>query len=390
MDRTTTFFVAALASACGTNTDLTNRPLFDNGVNVFETNVIDGVTGATVEMATVSVQVGRHRLDTTVEEAGSGSDATGDGFFTIYGIPYGDFRVFATAPGYADFQALKSFTDASPSDSLAGGDPFVYYFNNIMMYPEGTVPEGITVSVFDGANGNPVAGATVVAALDSVGSPIPASNVLLPNVGLRPQTLSAETGTDGKVELAGDNLVIGGEYEIDVFGALDAQGVYLVPTNNQTVTVGEDVQEVLVFLSRPFLAPVALRVNNEDVGGFDSNLQVTFPYAIEICTPSTSHTWFNLVSNTFNNGVYATPASPNPVTAALSAGDTVLTLTYNLAPGTDDPTDDLRVQFSGVQVKPKGAAGTPNTGSCTQLNSVRLRNNNGSAFVSTIINVRDV
>jgi len=378
-------FVAALASACGTDTDLTNRPLFDNGVNVFEANVIDGITGATVEGATVSVQVGRHTLDSSAEVDGEGS-AAADAFFTIYGIPYGDFRVFATAPGYSDFQALKSFTDSNPNDSLADGDPFVYYFNNIMMVPEGTVPQGITVHVFDGANGNPVPGATVVAALDGVGSPIPASNILLPNVGLRPQTLTGETGEDGKVELAGDNLVLGGDYEIDVFGALDDQGVYLVPSSNQSVTVGEDVQEVLVFLSRPFLAPIALRVNNEDVGGFDPNLVVTFPYAIEICSAASSHGWQNLSGNTNFNGVVATPASPNPVTAALSSGDTVLTLTYNLASGTDDPGDDLRVNFFGVQVKPKGSS----MSSCTSLGSVRLRNTNGSVFVSTQINVRDV
>ena len=118
MNRTTTFVVAALLGACSTDIDLTNRPLFDNGVNVFEANVLDGITGATVADAIVNVQVGRHVLDTTVAEEGSA-------YFTIYGIPYGQFRVSATAGGYSDFEALKSFTNSSPNDSLADGDPFV-------------------------------------------------------------------------------------------------------------------------------------------------------------------------------------------------------------------------------------------------------------------------
>jgi hypothetical protein len=380
MNRTSTFMVAALLGACSTDTDLTNRPLFDNGVNVFEANVIDAITGATVEGATVSVRVGRHVLDVTPEEAGSGSASS---FFTIYGIPYGDFRVSATAAGYSDFEALKSFTDSSQNDSLSDGDPFVYYFNNIVMYPEGTVPQGITVSVIDGNNGQPVAGATVVGALTGVGSPVPVSNVLAPNVGLRPQTLTGETAADGKVDLKADDLVIGGNYQIDVFGALDAQGVYLVPSNNTAVTVGQDVQQVLVFLSRPSLTPVALKTNNEDAAGFDPNLQVTFPYAVEICSSASSHTWSNLSGNTNGLAPVATPATTNPVTAALSAGDTLLTLTYNVQSGTDDPADDLRVFFSGVAVKPKGSS----AGSCTTLSSVRIRN---GSFINTTINVRDV
>ncbi len=380
MNRTSTFVVVALLGACSTDTDLTNRPLFDNGVNVFEANVLDAITGATVEGATVSIQIGRHTLDSSPAEEGSGADSA---YFTIYGIPYGDFRVIATAPGYNHFEALKSFTDSSPNDSLAQGDPFVYYFNNIVMYPEGTVPEGITVSVIDGNNGNPVADATVVAALTGVGGPVPLSNVLAPNVGLRPNTLTGTTGADGKVNLDAANLVLGGDYSIDVFGALDAQGVYLVPSNNQQVTVGEDVQQVLVFLSRPALTPVALKANNEDIGGTDPNLQITFPYAVEICSNPTSHFWSNLSGNTNGISPVATPATTNPVTAALSSGDTVLTLTANILSGTDDPGDDLRVQFSGVAVKPKGSS----AGSCLTLSNVLLRN---STYVSTIITVRDV
>src|SRR4051812_24051013 len=112
MNRTSTLIVAALLGACSTDTSLTNRPLFDNGVNVFEANVLDGLTGATVEKATVSVQVGRHTLESSPEADGSGS-GSGAAFFTVYGIPYGQFRVTASAMGYNDFVSLKWFDDSN-------------------------------------------------------------------------------------------------------------------------------------------------------------------------------------------------------------------------------------------------------------------------------------
>jgi hypothetical protein len=138
---------------------------------------------------------------------------------------------------------------------------------------------------------------------------------------------------------------------------------------------------VLVFLNRPSLIPVALKTNTEDVGGFDTNLQVTFPYPVEVCSSASSHFWQNQSGNTNGISPVATPATTNPVTATLSSGDTLLTLTYNLLSGSDDPGDDLRVYFYGVAVKPKGSS----AGSCTPLTNVQVRN---GAYVNTTIYVR--
>ncbi len=370
---------ALVGSGCSTSIDLTDRPLFDNGVNVFEAQVFDGLTGARVEGATISVQIGRHVLDATDEE--------GEGFFTVYGIPYGTFRVAARAPGYSDFQAMKAFTSSSQYDSLSDGDPLVYYFNNLVMYPEGTVPQGIAVSVYDGTDGDPVPDATVVATLESVGAPVPIASILAPNVGLLPITLGATTGSDGKVTLQADSLVMGGTYEIDVYGALDQDGVYLVPDYDSSVTVGEDVREVVVFLSRPYLYPVALWANNED-GGLYSSLEVKFPYAVDVCSAPGSHYWYNSTSpmDSNGNGIYASPAATDPVTVTLGENDSLLTLEFVQDPVSVDPADDLDVTFGGVTVRPTGASST----SCTALGSVRLRSTSGGAWVNTEIHVRDI
>jgi len=369
--------VVALLGACSTDTDLTNRPLFDNGVNVFEANVLDGLTGATVEKATVSVQVGRHTLESSPEAEGSGS-GSGAAFFSVYGIPYGEFRVTASAMGYNDFVALKDFDDSNPSDSLANGDPYVYYFNNILMYPSGSVPMPVSISVFDGNTGAPVANATVVAALDDTSSLIAISNPLYPDVGLKPTTFAKTTGADGKVELDSANLIMGGEYAISVYGALDAQGVYLVPASTSYVTVGQSLQQVVVFLNRPFATAVAIKANNEDTM-VHPNLQITFPYPIEVCANPAMHFWQNY------SGTTPQPATTNPVGVALSAGDTVITLTPNVQSGTDDPAVDLTARFYNIEIKPKGASDS----SCRDIyyDGIPLRT---SGDVSPFLKVRDV
>src|SRR5439155_20503990 len=113
------------------------------------------------------------------------------------------------------------------SDSLADGDPYIYYFNNILMYPTGSVPMPVTVSVFDGNTGAPVANATVVATLDDQDNFLSISSPLYPDTGLKPSSFAKQTGMDGKVSLDSATLVLGAHYQITVFGALDAQGVYL-------------------------------------------------------------------------------------------------------------------------------------------------------------------
>ncbi len=380
---------ATLVASCSTDTDVTDRPLFPNGVNVFEAQVIDGLTGARVANAEVAVQVGRHILDA----------ANDDGFYTVYGIPYGSFRVMVSAPGYVDFRAMVDFT----GNGKATDGVYSYTFNNILIYPTGNIPDDIVVSVYDGNDGSPVPDATVVASLTGITGFVTVDDPLAPGVGLLPSTIAAHTDASGKAVLPASSLVMGGTYSINVFGALDQNGVFLVPEQNETVKVGFTVQEVVTFLTRPVLRPVAVSANNEDRAVAVGFLEVNFPYPIEICSAAQSQSWSNTTSahspNTFaldhndsdgDTTVTSPATSSDPVTATLLNDDTTLHLVFNTE--NDDAGDDLWVTFSGVYVKPLGSEGTNTAGSCHSLGTIGLRDTSisPSSTVNTEIFVRDV
>lgn len=376
----TSLLALTIASvSCKTDVNLSERPLFDNGVNVFEAQVVDGLTGTLITNATVAVQVGHHVLTARND----------NGFYTVYGIPFGTFRIMVSAPGFNDFRATRAFTNSNPWNSLSNGDPMVYYFNNVVVYPTGDMPSDIVVSVYDGADGAPVPNATVVASLNSMTTMVTVSDALAPSVGLLPTTIAATTDASGKATLPAGNLIMGARYLIDVFGALDTNGVYLVPTTNQTIDIGYDVQEVVTFLDRPVLTPVALSANNEDDTP-DDFLEVIFPYGIVVCTTDDDHGWTNttdvhqLTDNTDGDTVVTSPAANNPVTVTLSNHDTTIKLEY--VTDNNDNGDDLYVTFIGVQVRPVGSS----EDSCTSLTSVPLRNLGGGTTVDTEIFARDV
>lgn len=361
-------------TACPTGTPIeaSDKPLFDNGVNVFEAQVVDAMNGTLLTGAQVFVHVGRHALDATEDS----------GFYTVYGIPRGTFRVTVTMTGYTPFRAMKSFNG---NGRLSWGDPLSFEFNNILMYPEGSVPGDLIVSVYDGNTGAPVEGATVLASLVDVTPVIDISSPLAPNVGILPPTLAGATDAAGKAIFTAANLIMNGEYFIDVYGALDADGVYLVPVSNRSIIAGRQVQEVVVFLSRPALNPVALMANNEE-DVTNTELVVTFPYEIELCTTDANdHGWNNSTSwhtaaDTDGDGTVTSPSATAPVTSALEDGGTVLRLSF--ATENDDAGDALYVDFWGIRVKPAGAS----DGSCTSLGNVSLR---GSGTVDTEIHVRN-
>jgi hypothetical protein len=347
--------------ACQTNTNTKNRPLFPDGWIVIEAVVLNGLTGAPVASPNLRVQVGHHVLPS--EDS--------NGLYYVYGVPNNTpVFVLADAGGYSPFIAMVSVNGAG---NVLTGD-YYYQFYNVMMYPMGTVPGNIVVSVYT-ADGTPIDSATVVATMTAASAMVPVSSPLASGVGILPNSVVATT-SGGKATFSGASLILGADYSIDVFGALDAAGVFLTPSQNNTVTIGEEIPEIVVFLDRPAMTPVALQASNEATG-IGSQLAVTFPYPIELCTPTASYTWTNTTANhtgtadTDMDFIVAAPAAVDPVTAARSVGDTVLTLGYVAGVGATafDAGDVLWVRFNNVLLKPKGAG----DGSCTLLGQVELR-----------------
>jgi hypothetical protein len=377
------FACLAASAACGTNTDLDDRPLFPDGFIVFQAVVLDGVDGSQIVDVDLRVQVGHHTLPSEQLEGVDGAN----GIHIIYGIPdnTGVF-VLADAEGYAPFIAKVTIDG---NGSVTTGD-LDYRFFNVLMFPIGTSPSDLSVTIFT-ADGEPVANATVVATLNQQPTNVPVDTPLFPGVGILPSSAVATTDAAGKATFSGDNLILGGRYSISVFGALDAQGVFLVPSSATNVTIGATVPEIVIFLDRPLLTPIAISVNNEDAG-IHSNLVVNFPYEVELCSLTSAHTWQNVTNqspffltlDTNANGTVAQPALANPVTLT---GDGTATLTleenYGNTTAAFDGGDDLFIQFNGVTLKPRGAG----DGSCRSLSTVEIRDT--GSFVNPRIHVND-
>jgi hypothetical protein len=293
--------------------------------------------------------------------------------------------VLADAEGFAPFIAKLTIDGQG---SLLTGD-LDFRFFNVLMYPVGTVPGDLTVTVFS-ADGTPVDDATVVATQDQQPVFVPVDTPLFPGVGILPGSISKTTAGGGVATFPGAELVLGARYSIDVFGAIDANGVFLVPSQSESVTIGASVPQLAVFLNRPLLTPVAISANNED-GALHNNLVVRFPYGIELCAPLSPLSWTNTTSsfappaNTDADTVTAGPALTTPVTATLSDGGQTLTVEefYGLDTAAFDPEDNLFVTFNNVRVKPVGSGDA----SCRVLNQVELRDTNTN--VNPTIHVND-
>ncbi len=372
----------ALAS-CSTDTDTTNRPLFPDGYNVLQATVTNGLTGEPIDNVNLRVQVGRDTLDDEIVSS----------LHMIYGIPNAtEVFVLADAEGYSPFIAKVTLTGTG---NIQTGD-YAYHFRNVLMYPVGTTPRDIQVSVYQ-IDGTPVDGATVVLTLSAASVFVPVETALQSGVGILPNSLVQVTANGGKAVFPASGLIFGGTYSIDVFGALDANGVFLQPSQNSLVTVGVNVPEVVVFLDKPVLVPVAATTNTETAGE-RSTLVINFPYAVDKCT--STGWWVNnncfdefppvfihacLSLDTDIDGYYARPHASASVTEAFSNGNTTLTLNYvtneiNDATAAFDAQDNLWVFFGGTQVKPRGASDS----SCTPIQLIELRNTDD--FINTEIN----
>ncbi|MGQ0506672.1 MAG: hypothetical protein ACT4TC_15275 [Myxococcaceae bacterium] len=365
--RAATVAVALMLAGCGPTIDPNERPQFTRGSNTITFLVYDAVTGAGVENATVTFTVGTYDLPVSKHSGNA---------YIVAQVPQGTHLATFAADGYVAAlgqpQGTSNTTLSDPSSQT-----FITY--QVVLYPIGGVNDDLVVKAFESDKGAPVASGRVVATLTTATSPVGITfpNPLPVTLTVKPSTVIAEIGEGGSATLAKDKMVLGGNYSIDLFGARNAAGAYLSPVEDRPFVAGKDFPQLTIFMGPPTQTPVALNANNETVAVYP-NLQVNFPYPIELCSLTTAHTWVKTAGIDGNaDGTTAAPAAMSPVTAAVSADGGRLTLTANFGTGTAQfqPADGLlEVRFDNIQVRVKGSA------TCTNLNVVKLR---GGSNVST-------
>jgi hypothetical protein len=350
---------AALMLGCGPSINLADRPRFNNGSNHLTLAIYDAFTGAAIEGATVRMQVGPYLMEASSE----------GNLYNLSQIPQGTFPISIERADYLGFQGVADPTVLTSNAQLNGPSSMVFQTRSVLLYPERMVASDVTVRVFEKENGAAVASGTVIAQLVTAGTNFVAftgGTQLSGSVTLRPSVMVGQIGAGGTAVLAKDQLILGAQYRIGTYGAVDAANRFLSPLTNITHTVSTDFPQINLFLGPPATTPVALSATNE-TGGEQPVLSVVFPYPIEVCSNAASHSWSTSSADTNLNGVRAKPASANPVTVGINSGTLTLTPEFGVGFDAFDPGDNLSITFSGIQVKVVGASG------CTSLGSVKLR-----------------
>lgn len=362
-----------LLGGCNTQVDASARPLFSNGVNYLTVFAYDGLTGARIADARLTVQLGPDTIEARTEA---------EGIYTIAQVPRGSYPIFAEAEGYLPFTGLFTF---SGRGRLSDPDDRTNYTRLLIMYPKQGVEEDIEIRVFDNADGSPIAQGQVVAAFDgdAVDSIIDdgagGGDVLSPNLGYRPQVITAQINSDGRAVLPKDQLVLGATYNLNVYQARNADGDYLIPTDANAFTAGEEIPKQTIFVERPSGPPIAVSANNEGSNVLVDELVVTFAHPVAVCSDPREHTWTANAPDTDGDSNTTQVADDNPVEIEFDDTSTIMTVTYNAE--SEDADDALTVTFSSIKVQLQG------TSSCVDLGDVSLRDSTDDVNMS--IQVRD-
>lgn len=358
-----------LGAACSTDLDDVTADFFTTGVNTLRVEIYDGLTGVPVEGATLTIQVGPRLI--TAEAQGNE--------YLAERLPGGTFTVSVNANGFLDFLGSVSLSGGTPTSN------FRNFFNRtLFVYPEGQAPNDLTVRVFENDAETPVSGARVFAGFNQNATPTNQTSfqVISPSSNTVGTTLTADTDANGTATFAAASLILGANYDIEVFGAVTSDGRFL-SSETTSFEVGDDFPTILLFLDEPAETPVALSASNDEGGPeFQNELVVRFPYAVEVCSNPDDH---NGAINGNSTAPYdaadddgdTTFNSLNddmPVTVTPSEENTVLTFTFNLD-GQDDlnqtdldgNNDSLNINFLGFEISPVGSR------TCTALTSVPVR-----------------
>jgi hypothetical protein len=342
----------------------------------------DGITGAPVTGAAVTVRVGSHVLTAT-----AASNA-----YTISNLPDGPLPIFAQATGYLAFAGIESAT-AAPGASTS--EP-TYTTQVIVMYADTQVPNDYTIKVYDNVTGAAVTGGEVILssrgdAGNNVGASIPTTVRIAGSYDFRPLA-NVYPLTNGVATVPAADLIYGLTYNVDVVGAtLGTTGKYLTQiyttttttsggvttTTSPTLTAPTDPPIKVVFMSPVNVQPVVLTYSTAGTPkpitkDITAPLKITFAQPVEDCT---NPTVFNMFSDSAADQSTATLTAPN-AKMTISADGLTVTLTvpatsYSTAPVAS--IAEIVTYNAGFKVRVVGTVGDSTSTNCVSLTVAGVR-----------------
>lgn len=367
------FSAVSLLAACGAE-EFSDNSVDQNYHNIKTTlqgtvfNAIDGkrITDKSLKVTLVQGTDYRKAKVRTGDKEFSGD-------YAIKNIPTSaqnniDFRIVSKAEGYQDFETVFSF-DVNTSGSYSRlQDKLANAVGNIYMYPLGSFASDVKVNVT--YNNEPVVGATVFLNPHTSNNTATTdrSNVLFAQDDGFQQAMTAVTDDAGIVTFSAANLVLGGQYSIDVMPTAH-QGIQLVQPAGQIINIGTNknvvdspMTEILQGTDNGLYVTSA---NNLDLDAViaGGTLTLTFSRAVSFVNEKDILASLNNATTAALDG---TDTPDSTVVGSLSEDGLTLTLTpqfaANAAPvnynGTNGTTADngLEVVFSNVFIRIQDAS----------------------------------
>lgn len=305
-----------------------------------------------------------------------------DGCYQIEGIPLGEeFPIFAQAPGYERFMGRYTMQTRHEDVEQEGSQEVV----NLRMFPTGYA---VDYRFLVNLNGRAVPDAKVNCQyrLDQGNAVQTAGSFLAPEA-TGSTTVSAITDANGIAVIPGAQLVNGASYHCEAVlnGAVNGQ----VLSGQSDIVAGMSQPEQSMSVTSPGATDqgvYAVFSNADDpdaLFGESGKLVVTFNRPVEVAPRTadcqvaqllttdidTDGNMGRFVTDQFNNNASET------VTTELSTDGLTLTVGFKTPETPFDPDDrNTLVRFSGIIVRPRGAADTINVryigglGACTEAN----------------------
>jgi hypothetical protein len=363
------FSAVSLLAACGgEDGDTSDNSVSVNYHDIRATlqgsifNAIDGTRITDNSLAVTLVQGSDYRL---------ASVQTGDhefsGDYAISSIPTSTannitYRVVSKADGYQAFEAAVTF-DVATDDFLQ--DKRINLLANMYMYPIGSFASDVKVNVT--FNNEPVANTTVLLNPRTGSNQITTdtSNTLFTAQNGFQGAMQATTDASGVATFAAANLVLGGQYNIDVMPTTH-EGIQLAANRGTATyfTVGSttNIRNVTMAEAVPGNdnGLYVTSASNSDADALNASGVLTIGFSRTVSLVDERNIDAILSGDTVNAVLNSTTAPDSRVNATLSADGLTLTLTpiFTTAPVAFNDTnnealadDNLVVTYSNVLVR---------------------------------------